>query len=166
MMKITEEANMTITEIERTILKANINNQTTNVTNILGISEDLQYMIQSNMEDYAYQVQCMLADELDAYSGQGNQYIDDNIKEIQELYKNREQTKNINQGQVEDKEVILIKPYEVSSSSSKKLSFIDNKVDNLLKYMKFICSPTQTRIFQLLPHYQSLKSRGEQNQEF
>jgi len=32
--------------------------------------------------------------------------------------------------------------------------------------MKFIQSPTQTRIFQLSLYYQSLKSRGEQNPEF
>jgi len=147
MIKIVKEANTTIIEVGGTILKTSINNQTTNAMNILEISEDLQYLIQSNMEDHAYQVQCMLADELDVYSGQGNQYVDDNIKEIRELYKNRDQMKNTNQGQVKDKEVILIKPYEVSSLSSTKLSFIDDKVDNLLKYMKFICSPTQTRIF-------------------
>jgi len=40
-MKIAEEANITITEVEGTILKTSINNQTTNTTNILGISEDL-----------------------------------------------------------------------------------------------------------------------------
>jgi len=40
-MKMAEEMNMTITEMERTILKASINNQTTNAMNILGISEDL-----------------------------------------------------------------------------------------------------------------------------
>ena len=34
------------------------------------------------MKDHTYQVQCMLADELDVYSGRGNQYIDDNIKKI------------------------------------------------------------------------------------
>jgi len=147
MIKIVKEANTTIIEVGGTILKTSINNQTTNAMNILEISEDPQYLIQSNMEDHAYQVQCMLADELDVYSGQGNQYVDDNIKEIRELYKNRDQMKNTNQGQVKDKEVILIKPYEVSSLSSTKLSFIDDKVDNLLKYMKFICSPTQTRIF-------------------
>ena len=45
MIKIAEETNMTITKIERTILKASINNQTTNAMNILGISEDLQYLI-------------------------------------------------------------------------------------------------------------------------
>ena len=49
MMKIAEEANMTITEMEGTILKASINNWTINATNILGILEDLQYLIQSNM---------------------------------------------------------------------------------------------------------------------
>jgi len=74
--------------------------------------------------------------------------------------------KNTNQGQVEDKEVILIKPYEVSSSSSTKSTFIDDEVNNLLKYIKFICSFTQIRIFWPSPHYQSLKSRGKQNQKF
>jgi len=84
----------------------------------------------------------MLSDELDVSSGWGNQYIDNNIKEIQELYKDRDQIKNTNQGQVKDKEVIPIKPYRISSSLSTKLSFIDDEVDNLLKYMKFIYSPT------------------------
>ena len=32
--------------------------------------------------------------------------------------------------------------------------------------MKFVWAPTQIRIFRLLPHYQSLKSRGEQDYEF
>ena len=32
--------------------------------------------------------------------------------------------------------------------------------------MKFIWIPTQMRIFQLLPHYQSLKSRSEQDTKF
>ena len=41
MMKIAEEANMIIIEIEEAILKVSINNQTTNATNILGILEDL-----------------------------------------------------------------------------------------------------------------------------
>ena len=62
-----EETNMTVTEIEGTILKASINNQTMNTTNILGILEDLQYLIQINMENQIYQVQRMLANELDAY---------------------------------------------------------------------------------------------------
>jgi len=41
MMKIAEEANTTITKVKRTILKASINNWTTNAMNILRISEDL-----------------------------------------------------------------------------------------------------------------------------
>jgi len=82
MMKIAEETNTTIMEIEEIILKASINNRIMNATNILRISEDLQYLIQSNMEDQAYQVQRMLADKLDQYKGQGNQYMDNNIQEI------------------------------------------------------------------------------------
>ena len=50
-MKIAEETDITITESERTILKVSINNQTINAMNILGILENLQYLIQSNMED-------------------------------------------------------------------------------------------------------------------
>ena len=68
---------------------------------------------------------------------------------------------------MEEEEVILIKPYKVSeSSSTKSLSFIDEKINNLIKYIKFIKLPTQTRIFQSSPHYQSLQSRGEQDPDF
>ena len=48
------------------------------------------------------------------------------------------------EGRVEDKEVILIKPYEVSSSTSistHSTSFIDEEIENLIKYMKFIKIP-------------------------
>ena len=41
MMKIAEEVNTIITEMEGTILKASINNRMTNATNILEILEDL-----------------------------------------------------------------------------------------------------------------------------
>ena len=92
--------------------------------------------------------------------------MDNNIWEIQELYKNEEQEKESVKGRVEDKEVILIKPYKISESISlSKLSFIDSKVNNLIKYMKFIHSFTQTKMFQPPLHYQSLKSRGEQDLE-
>ena len=66
-IKIVGEANTTITKMEDTILKVNINNQTINATNILGVLEDLQYLIQSNMEDRVFQIQRMLADKLDTY---------------------------------------------------------------------------------------------------
>jgi len=68
---------------------------------------------------------------------------------------------------VEDKEIILVKPYEVSTTtSSSSTSFITDEVENLLKHMKFVQTPSQTRIFKPPPHYQSLKSRGEQDLTF
>ena len=67
MMKIAGETNTMVTKIKETILKVSINNQTMNATNILGILEDLQYLIQSNMEDWVFQIQKILADELNAY---------------------------------------------------------------------------------------------------
>ena len=45
MMKIAAKANMTITEIEASILKVSINNRVINITNIAGVSEDLRYLI-------------------------------------------------------------------------------------------------------------------------
>ena len=81
---------MTITEIEKVILKASINNQVINTMNITGISEDLRYLVQSNMENQIFQIQWMLADKLDAYKGKGNIYMNDNIWEIQDLYKEEE----------------------------------------------------------------------------
>jgi len=90
----------------------------------------------------------------------------DNIREIQELY--IEKGNKEEKGVIEDEEVILVKPYEVSmtTSSSSSTSFIMNEVKNLLKYMKFVQTPSQTRIFKPPPHYQSLKSRGEQDPIF
>ena len=71
--------------------------------------------------------------------------MDENVQEIQEIYKENEDKK---EGEVEDKEIILIKLYEVDKLiSMTKSSFINNEVENLIKYIKFIRSPTQTRIF-------------------
>ena len=58
--------------------------------NITQISEDLRYMVQSDMDEKAFQIQRMLADELDRYKGKDNKYVEENIQEIQELYKNEE----------------------------------------------------------------------------
>ena len=78
----------------------------------------------------------MLANELDHYKEKGNKYVDDNIQEIQELYIEEEKM----EGKMEDKKVILVRPYEVSTvtSSSLKTSFIMDEVENLIKYMKFV----------------------------
>ena len=80
--------------------------------------------------------------------------MDENIQEIQDIYI-EEKVQDKGKGRVEEEEVILIKPYEVSESIlTKSSSFIDEEIENLLKYMKFVKSPTQTRIFQPLPYYQ------------
>jgi len=90
----------------------------------------------------------MLADELDRYKGKDNKYVDDNIREIQELYMNEEMKEE--KRTIVNKEVILVRPYEVASSStisSATTSFILDEVENLSKYMKFVKTPSQTRIF-------------------
>ena len=85
----------------------------------------------------------MLADKLDQYKEKDNKYVEDNIKEIQELYMNEEL--NEAKGTVENEEVILIQPYQVTSSttsSSSSTSFIANEIENLAKYMKFVKTPS------------------------
>ena len=86
----------------------------------------------------------MLANELDQYKGKGNSYVDDNIKEIQELYMNKEMKGE--KGIVENEEIILVQPYNVSSTttSSSRTSFITDKIENLTKYMKFVKTLLQT----------------------
>ena len=117
---------------------ASVNNQTMNAMNIIQIAEDLRYLVQSDMDKWAFQVQRMLADKLNHYKGKGNNYVKANIKEIQELYM-AEEVKKEDKGTIENKEVILVRPYEVSmTTSSSTTSFITDKVENLLKHMKFI----------------------------
>ena len=115
---------------------ASINNRTTNATNIAQISENLQYLVQSDIDKQMFQVQRMLANELDHYKERGNKYVDDNIREIQELYIEEEKKEE----KVEDEEVILVRPYKVSvtTSSSSKTSFIMDEVKNIIKYIKFV----------------------------
>ena len=142
MKKIAEETNMTVIEIERTILMASTNNWTMNATNITQMVENLRYLIQSDIDNRAFQIQRMLANELDQYKGKGNQYVNENIREIQDLYI-EEEIQDKGKGRVGKEEVILIKPYETSeSTSTKSLSFIDEEINNLLKHMKFVKSPT------------------------
>ena len=90
------------------------------------------------MNNRVFQIQRMLANELDRYKGKENRYVEENIREIQKLYieeKNRGE-----KGAIEDEEVILVKPYEISTttSSSSSTSFIMDKVENLLKHIKFV----------------------------
>jgi len=92
--------------------------------------------------------------------------VEDNIWEIQELY--IEEGNKGGKGRVEDKEVILIKPYKISmtTSSSSSTSFIKDEVKNLLKYIRLVRTSSQTRIFKPPPYYQSLKSKGKQDSIF
>ena len=69
------------------------------------------------MDERVFQIQRMLADELDRYKGRGNDYVDMNIKEIQELYM-EEEAKKEDKGTIENEEVILVRPYEVSTTTS------------------------------------------------
>jgi len=154
MIKIVEKANTMMTEMEGSILKASNNNQVITAINIIEVSEDLRYLIQSDMENQVFQIQQMLADKLDTYKGRENIYVDDNIQEIQELFKEEKIKKE--DRRIEEEEIILIKPYEVlesKSSTPSTTSFIMDEVENLLKYMKFVQSPTQTRLFKPPPHY-------------
>ena len=70
--------------------------------------------------------------------------MDNNIQEIQKIY--IEEEKKVEKGIVEDEEVILVKPYKVSTttSSSSRMSFIMDEVKNLCKYIKFVQTSLQT----------------------
>jgi len=54
--RLAEETNTILTEIEGTVLVTSINNRVINATNIIQISEDLWYLVQSNMDNRAFQV--------------------------------------------------------------------------------------------------------------
>jgi len=84
------------------------------------------------------------------------------------LYKDEKHKIESKKKEVEDKKVILIKLYKISkfTLSTTKLSFINDEVDNLIKFMKFIWFLIQMRLFWLFSHYQSFLSREEQDSEF
>ena len=54
----------------------------------------------------------MLADELDTYEGRENKYMDDNIQEIQKLYKEKGIKRE--EGRIEDKEVIALQDLQLN----------------------------------------------------
>ena len=130
-----------------------------NVTNITQISKDLRYLVQSDMDERAFQIQRMLADELDRYKGRGNDCVDMNIKEIQELYMTEERKED--KGTIENEEVILVRPYEVSATTSSSMtSFIMDEIDNLAKYMKFMKPQHRPEYFDH-HHIIKLSNQGE-----
>ena len=55
--KLAEETNTILTEIKGTVLMASNNNRVTNTTNLTQISEDLWYLVQSDMDNRVFQIQ-------------------------------------------------------------------------------------------------------------
>ena len=85
----------------------------------------------------------MLANELNEYKGQENHYVNENIREIQDIYRDEEQ-KRLEERKEKDKEIILIKLYEVSTTTSRttsfkttESSFIYNKIKNHLHIINY-----------------------------
>ena len=72
------------------------------------------------------------------------------------------------ENRIQDKEVFLYKPYNISSKSSRpktpELTFIHDEVNNLEKTMKMLQAPVKTILFYPPPHYKTLWSNGEQNE--
>ena len=71
-IKLAEEANTQIAEIETIILQASHNFRTQTAGNIFSISENLQNIVQSNIENKAYHIQALLVNELGNCKGKGN----------------------------------------------------------------------------------------------
>ena len=123
------------------------------------------------MENQAHHIQMLLADELDSYRGKENMYADEHIKEIQDTYKQEDQemkklvVNNKEKQQVQDKEVFLYKLYNISPSRP-KLTFIQDKVNNLDKYMKYMQSLVTTTLFYPPPYYKSIQPQGEQDEQY
>ena len=69
----------------------------------------------------------MLVDELDDYKGKGNKYVDDNIEEIQELYKDNGQRKELKGKGVQDEKVLLFKPYKKLTQHRNFKKWVSNK---------------------------------------
>ena len=98
------------------------------------------------MENQAYYIQKLLVDELDNCKEQGSKYTEGYIREIQDTYKqdNQKMKKLIenNKRQAQEEEIFLYKPYDIASSRPKtpKSTFIQDEIDNLQKYIKYIQS--------------------------
>ena len=81
-VKLAEEANTQIAEIERMILQASHNYRTQTTADIFSILEDLHNIIQSDMENQAYYIQQLLVNKLNNCKGKGNNYTKEHTKKI------------------------------------------------------------------------------------
>ena len=125
------------------------------------------------MEKQTYHIQQLLADELDNCKREVNGYIEEHIKKIQDVYKQEdivmmEQEFTKGKQQMQDKEVFFYRPYKVSSHRPKspEPTFIQDKIENLKKYIKFMQALIQTTTFNLPPYYKSLQPHGEQDEQY
>ena len=116
------------------------------------------------MENQVYHIQQLLVNELDNCKGKGNQYAKEHIKKIQDEYKQENivmktiQTIDKGKQKIEEEEVFLYKLYDVDEPKSKtsEPQLIQDEVNNLEKYMKYMQSPIKTIPFYPPPHYKSL----------
>jgi len=124
------------------------------------------------MENQVYHIQKLLANKLDNCKEKRNKYVEGHIKKIQDAYKQKdiimEEQDVKGKQQIQDKKVLLYKPYKVDLPKLKtpELIFIQDKIENLEKYMKFIQVLIQTTQFYLLPHYKSLQLQEEQDKQY
>jgi len=120
------------------------------------------------MENQVYHIQRLLVNELDNCKGKRNEYTEGHIKKIQDTYKQEDievkiQEPSKEKQQIQDEKVLLYKPYKVNSPKPKtpKPIFIQDELDNLDKYMKYMQAPVKMMQLYPLPHYKSLKSQEE-----
>ena len=69
---------------------------------------------------------------------------------------------------VEEEKVFLYKPYDVNKPRPKipEPHFIQDEINNLDKYMKYMQSSTKTMPFYPLLYYKSLQPQGEQDEQY
>ena len=70
--------------------------------------------------------------------------------------------------QIQDKEVLLYKLFQVDFLKCKTLEpiFIQEKIDNLKKYIKYMQVLIMTTLLYPLPYYKSLRFQGECNEQY
>ena len=115
----------------------------------------------------------LLVDELDNCKGKGNAYADRHIKEIQDAYKQDQEMKKPmmeDKGKqwVQDEEVFLYKLYDVAPFRPKipEPMFIQNKINNLENYMKYIQSSVSITPFYPPSHYKAIWPQREQDKQY
>ena len=74
------------------------------------------------------------------------------------------------ENKIQHKKVLLYKPYNVLSKlnnpKNPEPTFIQDKINNLEKYIKFLQAPVKTIPFYLPLHYKSLQPNGEQDEQY